>query len=227
MRSGQKKRHFAPQTVKPPTGAAKSLMNAGPDLPVSDTGPSLAAIPALACGVRYAAWLPAGGVSTTMPLGEAARLAEETPPLVCHRLTTAQRLRRNDLRCFDLLELFAFARPAMPCVPTPAGLAAALGLPKPARLADEPQTLADAAALLLQEIAANRDATLAPLAWQMARGGWTWGPLVLARTGIPSGSLAGRARHAMQAWEGRPVWEERAPEGPPGSDPVDPADARR
>ncbi len=192
-----------------------------------DSGPSLAAIPALVCGVRQAAWRAADGAATTMPLRDAANLANADPPLVCHRLTTAGRMRQNDLRCYDLLELFAFARPAMPCVPTPRGLAAALALPARAHLADEPQILADAAALLLQEIAASREKTLAPLAWQMARGGWIWGPLVLARTGLPEGNTAGRARHAMQAWERRPSWEERAPDGPPGSEPIDPADARR
>jgi ATP-dependent DNA helicase DinG len=202
-------------------------MNDVPNLPDDDSGPALAAIPALVCGVRQAAWRASDGAATTMLLREAARLAEAQPPLVCHRITTAQRLRVNELRCYDLLELFAFARPAMGCVPTPRGLAVALGLPVRGHLADEPQLLADAAALLLQEVAASRDATLAPLAWQMARGGWTWGPLVLARTGLPEGNTAGRARHAMQAWERRPNWEERPPEGEPGAEPIDPADSRR
>ena len=69
--------------------------------------------------------------------------------------------------------------------------------------------------------------TLAPLAWQMSRGGWIWGPLVLARTGLPTGNLSGRARHAMQAWERRTPWEERGPDGTPGTEPIDPADSRR
>ena len=129
-------------------------MSDTPNQPEDDSGPALAAIPALVCGVRQAAWRAADGAATTMPLRDAAKLAEAAPPLVCHRITTAQRLRLNDLRCYDLLELFAFARPASPCVPTPRGLAAALGLPVRGHLADEPQLLADAAALLLQEIAA-------------------------------------------------------------------------
>ena len=208
-------------------GSPTRCMSDAPNLPEDDSGPALAAIPALVCGVRQAAWRAADGAATTMPLREAAKLAEVQPPLVCHRITTAQRLRVNDLRCYDLLELFAFARPAMGCVPTPRGLAVALGLPVRGHLADEPQLLADAAALLLQEIAASGDVTLAPLAWQMARGGWTWGPLVLARTGLPEGNTAGRARHAMQAWERRPNWEERPPDGEPGAEPIDPADSRR
>ena len=93
-------------------------MSAGPDPSEDDVGPSLSAIPALVCGVRQAAWRAADGAATTMPLREAGALANATAPLVCHRITTAQRLRVSDLRCFDLLELFAFARPAMGCVRT-------------------------------------------------------------------------------------------------------------
>ena len=206
-------------------------MSAGQDLTPPDKepedGPSLAAIPALVCGVRQAAWrAPDGGVRP-VSLRDAATLAGANPPLICHRGTAALRLRNDKLRAYDLLELFAFARPAMPCLPTPSGLAAALGLPAPRAIADEAQTLADAAAQLLQEIAADRDPTLAPLAWQMARGGWIWGPLVLARTGVPDGNTSGRARNALQAWERRPQWEERPPDGPPGTAPIDPGDSRR
>jgi ATP-dependent DNA helicase DinG len=197
------------------------------DQSVPESGPSLSALPALVCGVRQAAWLSAGSGPCTVSLREAASFAAATPPLVCHRSVTAQRLRLNELAAYDLLELFAFVRPAMPCVPTPTGLAAALGLPRPAHLSDEPQTLADAAAMLLRELQVDPDQTLAPLAWQMTRGGWIWGPLVLMRTGLPSGNASGRARHAMQAWERRPQWEERPPSGPPGTEPVDPSDARR
>ena len=203
-------------------------MNTGvPSSAPDGDAPSLATIPVLACGVRQAAWREPGGPSAILDRQAAGRRAQATAPLVCHRGTIEQRLRLQNLRAFDLLELFAFARPARPCLPTPAGLADALGLPRPATLSDEVQILADAAALLLREIGADRDATLAPLAWQMARGGWIWGPLVLAQTGLPDGNTSGRARHAMQAWERRGMWDERAPEGPPGTDPVDPADARR
>ena len=188
---------------------------------------SLDQLPVLVCGVRSAAWQPPGDAAEIVTLGIAQSRAGETPPLVCHRATIAQRLRLNDLRCYDVLELYAFARPARACLPTPAGLARALGLPHPRALADEPTALKDAANALLREIQTDTDPTLGPLAWQMGRGGWIWGPLVLARTGIPDGSRSGRARHAMEAWERRPTWEERAPEGAPGTEPIDPADTRR
>lgn len=196
-------------------------------LPEAGDAMRLAALPVLVCGVRSALWLPADGVPESLTLSQAQARANAAQPLVCHRGSVAQRLRQQDLRAYDVLELYAFARPAQACLPTPSGLAEALGLPKPRSPADEAQTLRDAAAMLLRAIAADTDPTLAPLAWQMARGGWVWGPLVLAGTGLPAGNLSGRARHAMQAWERRPPWEERAPDGAPGTDPIDPADARR
>ncbi|MCA8929244.1 MAG: ATP-dependent DNA helicase [Alphaproteobacteria bacterium] len=193
-----------------------------------ETGPvRLASQPVLVCGVRSALWLPADGAPETLTLSQAQARALAAPPLVCHRGNTAQRLRLQELRAYDVLELYAFARPAHACLPTPAGLAEALGMAKPRSPADEALTLRDAAGALLQAIAADTDPTLAPLAWQMARGGWIWGPMVLERTGLPSGNLSGRARHAMQAWERRAPWEERSPDGAPGTDPIDPADTRR
>lgn len=188
---------------------------------------SPASLPVLVCGVRSAVWLPGEGEAATLTLPQAQARAAETPPLVCHRGTVAQRLRQAEVRSYDVLELYAFARPAHACLPTPAGLAEALGMPKPRTLADEAQAVRDAADALLQIIAADTDPTLAPLAWQMGRGGWIWGPLVQARTGLPPGNPSGRARHAMQAWERRPPWEERGGEGPPGTEPLDPADSRR
>lgn len=187
----------------------------------------LDALPVLVCGVRSAVWLAPDGEPEILTLPQAQARAAATPPLVCHRGTVAQRLRQAEVRSYDVLELYAFARPAHACLPTASGLADAMGMPKPRSLAEEAVTLRDAAGNLLQAIAADTDVTLAPLAWQMARGGWIWGSLVLARTGLPPGNPSGRARHAMQVWERRPMWEERGPDGAPGAEPIDPADSRR
>jgi ATP-dependent DNA helicase DinG len=202
-------------------------MTAPSNEPVAGAPQHLSDIPVLVAGVRNFVWQAGNGDATTLTLQTAQARANGGPHLVCHRNAVAQRLRIADFRCYDVLELYAFARPARACLPTIAGLADALGLPKPRSLLASATTLGDAAATLLQEIEADTDPSLAPLAWQMARGGWLWGPLVLARTGLPDGNPSGRARHAMQAWERRPPWDERSPEGAPGSDPIDPADARR
>ena len=53
------------------------------------------------------------------------------PPLLCHMPATARRLNIDAFPALDLLELFAFVHPGRFCVPTPRGLAVALGLPVP------------------------------------------------------------------------------------------------
>ena len=51
--------------------------------------------------------------------------------LLCHRLNVARRLRIDTFPAFDVLELFAFVHPAVRCIPTPRGLATALGMRQP------------------------------------------------------------------------------------------------
>src|SRR6185437_17172663 len=99
----------------------------------------------LVAGMTQAAWLSPEGEIALLPLSEAARRARSAPPFVCHARATARRLGVTPFPCFDLLELFAFVRPARFCVPTPRGLARALELPPPADLDDEAATLHAAA----------------------------------------------------------------------------------
>lgn len=60
--------------------------------------------------------------------GEAIARAAETPMILLNAPLTGQRLGYADISGLDLLELFAFVHPAKFAVPTPAGLARALGL---------------------------------------------------------------------------------------------------
>ena len=53
----------------------------------------------------------------------------------------------------DVLELFAFIRPAQMLSPTPGGLAGRLGLPQPATAEDKILAIAQAATQLLDELA--------------------------------------------------------------------------
>ncbi len=58
--------------------------------------------------------------------------AADTPLLMMNAPLVASRLGYPDLSGLNLLELFAFIHPAKFCVPTPKGLADALGLEEPA-----------------------------------------------------------------------------------------------
>src|SRR5947208_2487934 len=113
--------------------------------------------PALVAGFREVVWLsPDGEIEALAPAEARARLEGETP-LVCHARAVARRLDIAGFAALDLLELFAFVRPAQFCVPTPRGLAAALGLVPPGTMAEGCVTLATAARALLQQLQAESE----------------------------------------------------------------------
>ena len=74
-------------------------------------------------------WLrPGEGSTKTATKGEAIMAAADTPHLILNAPLVATRLGYPDLSGLDLLELFAFLRPARFMVPTPKGLARAAGI---------------------------------------------------------------------------------------------------
>ncbi|MDC8755017.1 ATP-dependent DNA helicase [Erythrobacter sp. sf7] len=78
--------------------------------------------------------------------------AADTPVLMLNAPLVASRLGYPDLSGLDLLEAFAFVHPARFCVPTPRGLAEALGLPVPAGDAAVPELLQQAAGALIAAV---------------------------------------------------------------------------
>ncbi|HEX4177933.1 MAG TPA: hypothetical protein VHY57_05820, partial [Rhizomicrobium sp.] len=133
---------------------------------------------------------------------------------------------RAPVMLFDVLELFAFVRPGMPFVPSALGLARALGLPLPHSPEESARSLHDIAHTLLDEVAGWPDdvrAALAPLVGTLDRSGWRWAPLLKKLVGeTPHGSpIAG-----LEAWRTLAPWEDEAPAGQPGSQTVEPAEAR-
>jgi ATP-dependent DNA helicase DinG len=201
---------------------------------MSPAGPSrilLPAAPVLVAGIRDCVWLDTDGEFHHLPVAAAAERARAEPPVLCHAPATAGRLGLDHLIAIDLLELFAFVRPARFCLPTPKGLAEALGLARPADLEDQAELLIRAARMLLEELAARTRADPAAkagdtrsAAWAMARTGWGWGTPVLAALGI-SGD-AGRGG-SLRVWERLPEWSDHAPEPQGGSQPVEPVAARQ
>src|SRR5215470_663390 len=109
--------------------------------------------PALVAGFREVLWLdPDGEIEALAPAEARSRVERETP-MLCHGPATAKRLDAPGFPALDLLELFAFVHPARFCVPTPRGLAEALGLPRPRSPAEACVTLASAARSLLERLA--------------------------------------------------------------------------
>ena len=93
--------------------------------------------PVLVAGFRGAVMLAPDGAASEMAHAEAVEaIAAMAPPIVCHGPATARRLGIGPFPALDILELFAFVRPAEPCLPTIGGIADALGLARPGSLED-------------------------------------------------------------------------------------------
>src|SRR5579883_1994417 len=97
--------------------------------------------PVLFAGFREVLWLLPDGEIEALSREEACRRLEHTVPMLCHARATARRLEMPLFPALDLLELFAFVHPARFCVPTPRGLAMALGLAPPRSAAEGCLTL--------------------------------------------------------------------------------------
>ncbi|MFD1787811.1 ATP-dependent DNA helicase [Sphingomonas floccifaciens] len=155
-------------------------------------------------------WIADGDGCRAVGRGEAIRIAADTPVILLGASIAGQRLGYAELSGLDLLELFAFVYPARFAVPTPKGLAAALGLTPPAS--------DDAVAPFLREAAAAMLATLDG-DWPEREGAWTaaqtlfrlrwpWAPQVTACLSKPQGG---------ERWlfSRLPEWEEGAPRPAP------------
>lgn len=182
--------------------------------------------PALIARAGFAVLREANGDCETLAPGNAAERARSMLPLVCHGPATFARLGVEGFPVRDVLELWAFVRPARFCVPTPRGLAEALALPVPQTPEHEAFALAQAAAKLLAELEdQENDATLLALARTMGKAGWAWSEDVAGA--LSQAHVQPRAGSGLDVWRQLPVWEETAAEAPPGSQPVDPQEARR
>lgn len=190
------------------------------------TGPGglvLPAAPALVAGPAEAAWLSPEGEIELLTPAEAARRARAAPPFLCHARATARRLGTSTFAALDLLELFAFVRPARFCLPTPRGLAMALELDPPVGLENEALTLITAAQILLAELRLTGDGEARAIAAVMGKGGWGWAASVLAA--VPS-TEDSRVPDGLAPWRKLAEWAEYAPEPPPGNIPVEESEAR-
>ncbi|RPF72410.1 ATP-dependent DNA helicase [Aurantiacibacter spongiae] len=176
-----------------------------------DTVPVLP-LPALHAS-HSGSWLrPAKGDTRGISKGEAAMAAADTPHLILNAPLVATRLGYPDLSGLDLLELFAFIHPAKFCVPTPKGLAHAVGLPEPADGAEVPELLQRAAGVLL--------ATCESAEWEaregawsilqsLARSRWQWAQIVAPHVAKPD-------RAEKWLFSRLPEWEEAPERAQPG-----------
>jgi ATP-dependent DNA helicase DinG len=173
-------------------------------------------LPVAVAGMRHVAWLDPDGEIETLSREQAGRrLTQGARPIVCHAAATARRLGITGFPALDILELYAFVRPARFALPTPRGLAESLGLALPVTPEAETTALLGGARALLAELAAGagRDQIetrrTVGQAEAMARGGWGWAPSVLAALGRPEGPASAAAVDSLRVWNRLPEWQDQ------------------
>ncbi|HEV2078896.1 MAG TPA: ATP-dependent DNA helicase [Allosphingosinicella sp.] len=153
--------------------------------------------------------------------GEAIARAAETPMIMLNAPLVGQRLGYPDLSGLDLLELFAFVYPARFAVPTPKGMAHALGLAPPQGDGEASQFLLRAAAALLERMEQSHWPERQG-AWASAqvlyRLRWSWAPAIAERLKRPE-------RDERWLFSRLPEWEETAPRPQPRPVRIEPEDA--
>ncbi|MEO7027712.1 MAG: ATP-dependent DNA helicase, partial [Caulobacteraceae bacterium] len=162
---------------------------------------------------------------------EAKAALEAGSVLLVHAAMTFRRLALppppRSPRLLDVLELFAFVRPARFCAPSPAGVALAMGLPEPKGPIALAVALREVATGLITELADSPEpgrAEALALAETLGRAGWAWGPSAIAA--LRSVPIAKEWRSGgLDVWSRLAEWEDAAPTGPPGSTPVAPVAA--
>lgn len=157
-------------------------------------------------------WIADARGTREVSRGEAIACVADTPTIVINAPLIGQRLGYAELSGLDLLELFAFVHPARFAVPTPKGIAQALGLTPPAEEGAVAASLREAAAALIATASAP---------WPEQEGAWTaaqslfrlrwpWAP--------PLGQVLPKPATAERWLFSRlPEWEETPPRAQPRS----------
>lgn len=183
---------------------------------------TLPEIPIVATNQRRAVILTTDGEIRDLPITQARLEINAQPVMVCHAPYTRDKLKDDHIKCFDILELFAFVHPARFCVPTPAGIAHALGLSKPESLEDAPLSLMESAQTLLQDLKRqpHRPESLNPLDVARVMGqqgkGWPWVPFIFKALGNEYDPTEQPfSKTSLNVWKHLPEWSEEAPPPPP------------
>jgi ATP-dependent DNA helicase DinG len=155
-------------------------------------------------------WIASADGTRGVSRGEAIRVAADTPMILLNAPLIGQRLGHPELGGLDLLELYAFLRPAQFLVPTPRGVARALGIAEPGDDASVAGFLRDAALAMLAMT--DGDWPEREGAWHsaqsLARLRWAWAPAVTQRLAKPE-------RAERWLFSKLPEWTEAAPRTPP------------
>lgn len=192
--------------------------------------PDLHEVPVFFPHGTHLIWISEDGEITRPSLNTlAAKLASQVV-MLCHRRWSAARAGIEIDNYLDVMELFAFVRPARFVLPTPKGLAQQLGLARPQQGEDMAAILPQIAFALLDELAGTTDEARAEsgkIASMMTAGGWKWGPYILIRLGLPQPPAGPPdSRHAA-IWYQFDSYIDYTPQAELGNQPILPDEARQ
>jgi ATP-dependent DNA helicase DinG len=157
-------------------------------------------------------WVATAEETRAVGRGEAIRIAADTPTIVLNAPLVGQRLGHPELSGLDLLELFAFLRPARFMVPTPKGLARVAGIEAPTSDAEVASFLRRATEALLA--LAETDWPEREGAWNsvqsLFRLRWPWAPALSQRIDKPE-------KGERWLFSKLPEWNEQPPRAAPRS----------
>ncbi len=151
-------------------------------------------------------WIADERGSRQVGRGEAISRAADTPMIMLNAPMVAQRLGYAELSGLDVLELFAFLRPARFMVPTPKGLADVTGLVQPESEADVARFLREASQKLIlstQDHWLEAEGGFASL-MALSRMKWNWAPALIERISPPK-------QDERFLFSRLPEWEELPP----------------
>ena len=155
--------------------------------------------PAIVAGLKSCAWLsPDGEIEHIDSETARDRIGNTVTPIVCHARSTARRLYTAPFPALDILELFAFTYPARFALPTPIGIAEALGQALPSSTESAAVSLIASARAMLSDLGDDQrgGGDAIAIATAMVQSGWAWGPAVLTALGAPEGVRQLRAAAA-------------------------------
>ncbi|MDA0707574.1 MAG: ATP-dependent DNA helicase [Proteobacteria bacterium] len=180
-------------------------------------------LPALIVGPLGGVIMTSDGEVEIYALDEIRKIVASHDFLICNLPVTSRLLGMEINNCYDVLELFAFVRPAEFCMPLPLGLLMALKLSTQILShEDEAMVILKSAKYLILELTKSEYSYIEgakSTAYQMANAGWRWGPIVKSALG------SSVKEDPYHTWNHLSEWEETGPLPPAGIEGVNKQEA--
>lgn len=170
--------------------------------------------PLIALAIHKGKW---AHMSPDGEIDDSATIPGDAQILCCHAPYTAARADLSNMPQWDVLELFAFLKPGIFCVPTIAGLCDALSLPQPDTVEDACMCLHDCVRELLHHIKGMNPDEQEDIMQicQASQNAWPWAPPLLQQLGAPATDTQPSPRRVfLKTARALPEWAEQAPPVP-------------